>query len=90
MLCIQSFKSPKGKRTGPVSKANFMEITINQEKKDIEQGLTLEELMESLGYGKQEGIAVAVNDEVVPKGEWGRDKLKEADRVTIITATQGG
>ncbi len=67
-----------------------MEITINQEKKDIEAGLTLEQLMEKLGYGKQEGIAVAVNDEVVPKGEWSRDMLKEADRVTIITATQGG
>ena len=36
------------------------------------------------------GIAVAINDEVVPKTDWQNFELKENDEVLIITATQGG
>ncbi len=67
-----------------------MEVTVNQQKKTIEEGATLDTLMSTLGYESREGIAVAVNDEVVPKGEWARDVLHESDKITIITATQGG
>ncbi|MFC4333699.1 sulfur carrier protein ThiS [Salininema proteolyticum] len=35
------------------------------------------------------GIAVAVNGEVVPRGEWAR-ALDDGDKVEVLTATQGG
>lgn len=35
------------------------------------------------------GVAVALNGEVVPHSEWGRD-LAEGDTVEVLTATQGG
>jgi len=35
------------------------------------------------------GIAVAVNGEVVPKGQWNR-RLISGDHVEILTAVQGG
>ena len=36
------------------------------------------------------GIAVAVNDEVVPRSRWPSRRLQERDRVEILTAVQGG
>ena len=36
------------------------------------------------------GIALAVNEKVVPKKEWEKFELKENDKVLLIKATQGG
>lgn len=36
------------------------------------------------------GIAVAVNEEVVPRSEWGSRCLADADVVEILTPAQGG
>jgi sulfur carrier protein len=36
------------------------------------------------------GCAVAVNDEVVPRGEWRGRELHSGDRVEVLTAVQGG
>lgn len=36
------------------------------------------------------GVAVAVNDEIVRKGEWSAFELAPEDRVEIVTARQGG
>lgn len=36
------------------------------------------------------GIAVAVNDDVIPRSEWETRKLAAHDRVQVVTAVQGG
>ncbi len=36
------------------------------------------------------GIAVAINDEILPKSNWDNYLVKENDNILIITATQGG
>ncbi|HZK75961.1 MAG TPA: sulfur carrier protein ThiS [Candidatus Kapabacteria bacterium] len=36
------------------------------------------------------GIAIAINDSVVPKSRWREHALKEGDRIEIVRATQGG
>jgi sulfur carrier protein len=36
------------------------------------------------------GIAVAVNEMVVPRGAWETTRLDDGDRVEILTAVQGG
>lgn len=36
------------------------------------------------------GIAVALNNRVVPKARWGVTELKDNDKVTVITAVCGG
>ncbi|ROS78995.1 sulfur carrier protein ThiS [Cellulomonas sp. PhB143] len=36
------------------------------------------------------GVAVAVNDAVVPHGEWRTTLLVDGDRLEIVTAVQGG
>ena len=37
-----------------------------------------------------EGIAIAVNDKVVPKSEWEKFCLKNGDSILAIGAVQGG
>lgn len=36
------------------------------------------------------GIALAVNETVIPKNEWEKFQLQDNDKVLIIKATQGG
>lgn len=51
----------------------------------------LSELLQELGHpAEREGIAVALNDEVVPRGEWSIRVLSPGDRVEIVEAVQGG
>lgn len=40
-------------------------------------------------YDKK-GIAVALNQSVIPKSEWEQTSIKENDNILVITATQGG
>lgn len=40
--------------------------------------------------GKSKGIAVAVNNLVIPKTSWADTMLRDKDSILIITATQGG
>jgi sulfur carrier protein len=39
---------------------------------------------------EQRGVAVAVNGEVVPRGEWATRPLADGDTVEILSAAQGG
>jgi sulfur carrier protein len=36
------------------------------------------------------GIAVAVGEEIVPRGAWGARVLRDGEQVEILTAVQGG
>ena len=40
--------------------------------------------------GQSRGLAVAVNDAVVPRADWPAHAVRPHDRITIIRATQGG
>ena len=40
--------------------------------------------------GAGRGVAVAVDQEVVPRGQWGKTQLHEGARVEILRAIQGG
>jgi sulfur carrier protein len=42
-----------------------------------------------LGSGST-GVAVAVNDDVVPRASWSTTALRPGDRVEVLTAVQGG
>ncbi|TPG62853.1 sulfur carrier protein ThiS [Hymenobacter nivis] len=50
----------------------------------------LQELLGPLGLAQPRGLAVAVNDAVVPRAEWATRAVQPHDRLTIIRATQGG
>ncbi|NGM67115.1 sulfur carrier protein ThiS [Sphingobacterium sp. SGR-19] len=68
-----------------------MELTINHQQKFFKEAtVSLAELMQWEAPGKSKGIAVAVNNQVVPKTQWASTVLQDSDSILIITATQGG
>jgi sulfur carrier protein len=67
-----------------------MEITFNNTAHRIEDRATVMHLLQQLLGDKQKGIAVAVNQTIIPKTKWNDVMLKHHDNVLVIKATQGG
>jgi sulfur carrier protein len=52
---------------------------------------TLGQLLVELGFEPPlRGIAVALNDEMIPRGRWNGQPLAAGDRIDIVGAVQGG
>jgi sulfur carrier protein len=69
-----------------------MEIKINHQTKSIsENSLTVQALLnQEIAPEKQKGIAIAINNQVISKNQWGQHLIQEQDDILIIKATQGG
>ena len=68
-----------------------MDIVLNGETRSAADGGSLLEVLESIGLPvDQGGIAVALNDRVIPRARWNEAMVKEADRIEVIHAVQGG
>ena len=66
-----------------------MNISIHQEKKEVTSQV-LAEILRELGVLDTRGIAIAVNQKVVPRSQWSSYEVSENDNLTVIQATQGG
>ena len=66
-----------------------MKITVNDNQHETSEGTTIAQLLTELGYGKS-GVAVAINDRVVPLSEWEGYELNEGISLLIIQAVSGG
>lgn len=64
-------------------------ITLNNEKKQLNDNLTIAQLLELEGVTAV-NIAVAVNNAVVAKTDYESSKLSDGDSVLIINAFYGG
>ncbi|CAM3901699.1 sulfur carrier protein ThiS [Flavobacterium sinopsychrotolerans] len=68
-----------------------MELKINNQTKHFSTGnLTVQALLDLEIPEKQNGIAVAINNIVIPKSNWNSHPIQETDDILIISATQGG
>ncbi len=66
-----------------------MQILLNGETTTIEDGLTVQALLQQLELvGRR--IAVEVNEEIVPRSEHDSHQLAADDRVEIVHAIGGG
>jgi sulfur carrier protein len=65
------------------------EIVVNGEPVPLE-GATLDELIAERAETPTRGIAVALNDAVVPRKAWPDTRLKAGDRIEIIKVMVGG
>jgi len=66
-------------------------ITVNGEEKEVSRELTVMELLEETGVEFREvGLAVAINEEIVPKSEYTTRRVREGDRVEIVQLVGGG
>jgi sulfur carrier protein len=66
-----------------------MKVLLNGEPTELENGATVETVLEALELPHR-GVAVAVDAEVVPRGEWPEHELNEGARVEVLRAIQGG
>lgn len=68
-----------------------MRIELNGEQRELPDGATLDVAARAAGAGDGgRGVAVAVDGEVVPRGEWERTPLREGQAVEVLAAIQGG
>ncbi|HEY6487087.1 MAG TPA: sulfur carrier protein ThiS [Candidatus Cybelea sp.] len=66
-----------------------MKATVNGELHELPDEVTIGALLDILGSPRA-GIAVAQNDCVVPRAQYDTNRLREGDRLEIITAVAGG
>ena len=67
-----------------------MEVIINHQAVTVKQRCPLIEALSDYGISQSKGIAVAINDTVIPQQQWGSTLLHPSDHIIIIKAAQGG
>jgi len=66
-----------------------MQIILNGESKEVESGISLEELIASLNL-QIKVMASAVNMEIVKKEDWNNCQLKDGDKIDLLDFVGGG
>jgi sulfur carrier protein len=67
-----------------------MRTKLNGEDREFSDGASLAQIMEQLGVRAATGVAVAVNETVIPKGKHESYRPKDGDAIEIIRAVAGG
>ncbi len=66
-----------------------MRVLVNGKPTELQTGATVAAVLASLDLPDAR-VAVAVDAEVVPRGEWPEHELNEGARVEVLRAIQGG
>ena len=66
-----------------------MDIRVNGKTVKTSPGITLDVLVSEL-QSSSEGIAVAINLQVVPRAQWNSRVLEAGDAIEIVRAVGGG
>ena len=68
-----------------------MTLVINGEHREFDPGLTIAQLVRTLGRDPaQAGTAIARNGDVVPRRLWDTTLLDDNDAVEVVVAVGGG
>jgi sulfur carrier protein len=67
-----------------------MNIYINNKQEHLGAGVNIAEMLDSIRCTDTKGIAIALNEVVVPRNIWSSTILNEHDQILIIKATPGG
>ena len=67
-----------------------MTVFVNDQPRALAANAKLADLLRELGLAERKGVAIAINDEVVPRPTWPTRALVEGERILVIQATQGG
>lgn len=66
-----------------------MQITINNQPYQFDENTSLENAICTLEI-EEDGIALALNEEIIPKSNWQKTILNNEDKIIIIGAVAGG
>jgi sulfur carrier protein len=68
-----------------------VKVLLNGTETELSAGATVQAAVEALELpAAGRGVAVAVDAEVVPRGEWAAHELNEGARIEVLRAIQGG
>jgi sulfur carrier protein len=68
-----------------------MNVVLNGESRELRDGATVTDAVQASGAQPDgRGVAVAVDGEVVPRGQWTDTGLSDGQRVEVLQAVQGG
>jgi sulfur carrier protein len=68
-----------------------MNVTINGEPRRLQAGATVASVVEMLDVAPgARGVAVALDGEVVTRGQWPQTQLRDGSLVEVVVAIQGG
>lgn len=67
-----------------------MTIRINNKPEQLPGQPTITDALSIFNITSFNGVAVAVNNNIIPKSTWHHHPLKEDDNLTLIRASQGG
>jgi sulfur carrier protein len=67
-----------------------MEVLVNNKLYAVQPETTVAALLQFIQLPSAKGIAIAINNQVIPKMHWEQQFLQSQDKVMIIRATQGG
>ena len=67
-----------------------MNIIINGQATELPDTSSIVDVLQHIGQNQKGGIAVALNDMVVPRGQWPKAQISDGDKILIIQASQGG
>jgi sulfur carrier protein len=66
-------------------------VTLNGAPQTLPDGATVQDAIEAAGAaGDGRGVAVALDGEVIPRGEWSATTLQDGREVEVLHAVQGG
>lgn len=66
-----------------------MKILVNNKETELTQGNTLADVARQLELPAQ-GVAIALNNRMVPRAQWAEQTVKDGDSLVIIKAACGG
>jgi sulfur carrier protein len=66
-----------------------VQVWINGEQRELTDGALVSDALTVLG-APENGVAVAVDGEVVPRTDWASVRLVDGARIEVLTAVQGG
>lgn len=66
-----------------------MKVLVNNKEVELAAKSTITQLAQSLQLPNK-GVAIAINNKMIPKTEWGNFLLQDNDHVVIIKAACGG
>jgi sulfur carrier protein len=65
-------------------------VSLNGERRELGERATVEAAVRAAGAPDGRGVAVALDGEVVPRGEWAKTEVREGQQVEVLHAVQGG
>jgi sulfur carrier protein len=65
-------------------------VMLNGERRELDGHATVEAAVRLAGAPDGRGVAVALDGEVVPRGQWATTEIREGQQIEVLHAVQGG